>query len=69
MSEFERITINPDQMNGRPCIRNQRITVERVLKLLAVYPDRQELFLDYPTLDNEDIRQVLLYTAARFAER
>jgi uncharacterized protein (DUF433 family) len=41
-----------------------RITVRRVLQLLATYPDRTTLFAEYPFLEAEDIEQTLLYAAA-----
>ena len=61
---FERITIEPAKMGGRPCIRGMRITVRRVLEILATYPDRRDLFNDYPDLQEEDIRQALAFAAA-----
>ena len=61
---FERITIEPAKMGGRPCIRGMRITVRRVLKILATYPDRRELFNDYPDLQEKDIQQALAFAAA-----
>lgn len=50
-------------MNGQPCIRDLRLTVRRVIELLALYPDREELYKEYPELEDEDIRQALLYAA------
>jgi uncharacterized protein (DUF433 family) len=41
-----------------------RITVRRVLQLIAQYPDHNELFADYPQLEEEDLRQALAYAAA-----
>ena len=61
---LNRITVNPGRMNGQPCIRDMRLTVRRVLELVALYPQRDELRREYPELDNEDIRQALLYAAA-----
>jgi len=61
---LDRITINPTQMNGQPCIRNLRLTVRRVLELLAIYLDRNELRHEYPELEDEDIRQSLAYAAS-----
>jgi len=61
--KFDRITINPARMNGQPCIRDLRLTVRRVMELLALYPERAELFQEYPELEEEDIRQALAYTA------
>ena len=61
---LDRITVNRARMNGQPCIRDLRLTVRRVIELLALYPDRAELFLEYPELEEEDIRQALVYTAS-----
>lgn len=49
---------------GKPCIRKMRITVRRVLELIATYPDREVLFSEYPFLEPEDLRQALQYAAA-----
>jgi uncharacterized protein (DUF433 family) len=59
-----RITIDPNRMNGEPCIRDLRLTVRRVLEALAIYPDRNELKREYPELEDEDIRQALAFAAA-----
>jgi uncharacterized protein (DUF433 family) len=40
---FDRITIDPNRMNGQPCIRGMRLTVRRVVEAVALYPDRAEL--------------------------
>ena len=66
---FDRITSNPDRINGQPCIRNLRLTVRRVLEALAVYPDREELRKEYPELEDEDIRQALEYAAANLDDQ
>lgn len=50
---FDRITSEPDRMNGQPCIRNLRLTVRRVLEAMATYPDREELRREYPELEDE----------------
>ena len=42
MKDLDRITIDPDIMNGQPCILGMRLTVRRVLEALVLYPDRQE---------------------------
>ncbi len=67
--EFDRITINPARMNGQPCVRNMRLTVRRVVELAAFYPSREELRQEYPELDDEDIRQALLFAAAHLDDR
>ena len=66
---FDRITIEPDKMNGQPCIRGMRLTVRRVVQLVATYPNRQELLREYPDLEDEDIRQALEYAAANLEDR
>ena len=66
---LERISIDPSVMNGQPCVRGTRLTVKRVLHILAEYTDREELHRDYPRLDEEDIRQALLYAAASVDDR
>jgi uncharacterized protein (DUF433 family) len=61
---FDRITVEPGKCAGKPCIRGMRITVRRVLELLATYSDREALFADYPFLDPEDVQRALRYAAA-----
>lgn len=62
-TNFDRITIDPEQMNGQPCIRGMRITVKRVLEALTVYPIWENLIAEYPELEKEDIRQALTFAA------
>ncbi|MBE9215340.1 DUF433 domain-containing protein [Plectonema cf. radiosum LEGE 06105] len=57
------IISNPARMNGQPCIRNLRLTVRRVIELLATYSDKEELFQEFPELEEEDIRQALIYAS------
>ena len=61
---FDRITIDPGVMNGQPCIRGMRLTVKRVVRAMAVYPDRAELMHEYPELEDEDLRQALEFAAS-----
>ena len=61
---FDRITVEPGKCGGKPCIRGMRITVRRVLELLATYPDHAALLAEYPFLEPEDLQQVLRYAAA-----
>jgi uncharacterized protein (DUF433 family) len=44
MQSFDRITWNPNQMNGQPCIRGMRLTVRRVVEAVALYPSQEDLF-------------------------
>jgi uncharacterized protein (DUF433 family) len=65
---FDRITIEPEKMNGQPCIRGLRLTVGRALEALGRYRSREELRADYPELEDEDIRQALAYAAAMLGD-
>ncbi len=65
---FDRITLDPNQMGGQPCVRNMRLTVRRVLEAIATYPDREELFREYPELQEEDITHVLEFAAANLSD-
>jgi len=63
MTRFDRITSNPAMVGGQPCIRGMRLTVKRVIEAVALYPNRDELFREYPELDVEDVRQALDFAA------
>jgi uncharacterized protein (DUF433 family) len=64
VTALDRITVDPAQMNGQPCIRGMRITVRRVLDALGAHRDRASVLAEYPELEDEDIRQALAYAAA-----
>jgi uncharacterized protein (DUF433 family) len=66
---LNRITIDPARMNGQPCIRNLRLTVRRVVEAVATYPDRPELAREYPELEEEDVRQAILFAAANLDDQ
>ena len=61
----ERITINPEQCGGRPCIRGMRIRVIDVLDLLSSGLSPQEVVEDLPDLELEDVRAALQYARSR----
>ncbi|EFI34160.1 protein of unknown function DUF433 [Desulfonatronospira thiodismutans ASO3-1] len=69
MKKFDRITIDPELMNGQPCIRNMRLTVRRVVEAAALYPDWQDVLKEYPELETEDIRQALEFAASTLDDR
>ena len=69
MSKFDRITSTPGFMNGQPCIRGMRLTVRRVLEAVALYPDRAELFAEYPELEEADISQAIAFAAANLDDK
>jgi uncharacterized protein (DUF433 family) len=56
-------------MNGQPCIRGLRLTVRRVIEAIATYPEREDLFLNYPELEPEDLQQALEFAAASLEDR
>ena len=62
---MERITFNPNQCGGRPCIRVMRIRVKDVLDLLAAKVSEAEILADYPDLEAKDIQACLEYAAAQ----
>ena len=64
VEHFDRITVEPGKCGAKTCIRGMRITVRRVLELLATYPDRNALLGDYPFLEPDDLDQALRYAAA-----
>ena len=63
MSEIHRITFDPGQCGGRPCLRGLRIRVKDVLDLLASGATREEVLADHPMLENGDITAALEYAA------
>ena len=63
MTTMERITFNPNQCGGRPCIRGMRIRVKDVLDMLAANMSEKEILADFPYLEAEDIRACLEYAA------
>ena len=65
MNFLDRITINPDQCGGRPCIRGMRMRVKDLLDLLAAGISTEEILRDYPYLEKEDIQAVLEFAAAQ----
>lgn len=68
-ANFDRITSNPDILGGKPCVRGMRMSVQRVLEILADNPSWEQLKEDYPELEPEDIRQVLAFAAELLADR
>ena len=66
---FDRITRDNDILNGQPCIRNMRITVKRVLEILALYSNRDEIFKEFPELEDDDLKQALGYAAANLDDK
>ena len=62
---MDRITVNPKQCGGRPCIRSMRIRVTDVLNLLAHDLTREQILEEHPDLELEDIRACLRFASDR----
>lgn len=67
MTAPERITIDPRQCGGRPCIRGMRIRVSDILDMLGAGVSPDDILTDYPDLEREDIYAALLW-AARYVD-
>lgn len=66
---YERITINPKQMGGVPCIRGLRIPVATVVGMVAERMTDEEILAAYPDLEPDDIREALYFAAEAVRER
>jgi uncharacterized protein (DUF433 family) len=66
---YTRITVDPRQMGGVPCIRGLRFPVATVVALVAEGSSEDEILRDYPDLEREDIREALLYASEAVRER
>jgi uncharacterized protein (DUF433 family) len=64
MDDLDRISSNPDVMAGKATIRGLRITVAQVVNMVANGMSVEEILVEYPFLEAEDVRQALRYVAA-----
>ncbi len=62
---LERITVNPEQCGGRPCIRGMRVRVIDVLDLFAAGLNAEQILEEMPDLEADDLKASLLYAARR----
>jgi uncharacterized protein (DUF433 family) len=62
---LDRITVNPDQCGGRPCVRGMRIRVSDILDLLAAGLDAKQVLEELPDLEPQDISAALRYASRR----
>jgi uncharacterized protein (DUF433 family) len=69
MTKFTRITVDPQQMGGVPCIRSLRIPVATVVAMMAEGMSETEILAAFPDLVAEDIREALQYAAEAVRER
>lgn len=60
---IDRITFDPAQCGGKPCIRGMRVRVKDVLELLAAGDTEADILAEYPDLDAKDIRACLAFAA------
>jgi len=67
--KFTRITVNPKQMGGVPCIRGMRIAVATVVGMVAEGMTEAEILKAYPDLEPADIQEALQYAAEAVRER
>jgi uncharacterized protein (DUF433 family) len=67
--KFTRITVNPRQMGGVPCVRGLRIPVATVVGMVADGMTEADILKAYPDLEAADIREALQYAAEAVRER
>jgi uncharacterized protein (DUF433 family) len=69
MAQLDRITQQPDVMGGKACIRGMRVTVGMVLSQIGAGNSIEDVLIDFPYLEREDIMQAIRYAAWRAEER
>ncbi len=67
--KFTRITINPNQMGGIPCIRGLRIPVATIVGMVADGMSEEEILKAFPDLEHADIKESLRYASEAVRER
>jgi uncharacterized protein (DUF433 family) len=67
--KFTRITVDPKQMGGVPCIRGLRIPVATVVGMVADGMTAEDILAAYPDLEPDDVREALQYAADAVRER
>ncbi len=68
MQQFTRITMNPEVMGGKPCIRGMRITAGMVVGLVSAGYSTEKILETYPYLEADDIKEALAFAAWRIEE-
>jgi uncharacterized protein (DUF433 family) len=69
MTQLDRITQQPDMMGGKACIRGMRVTVGMIVSQLGAGVTVDQILVDYPYLEREDVMQAIRYAAWRADER
>ncbi|HLL93785.1 MAG TPA: DUF433 domain-containing protein [Spirosoma sp.] len=64
MQEFTRITLDPEVMGGKPCIRRMRVTVSTIVGLVSAGYSAKRILKVYPYLEAEDIKEALAFVAS-----
>jgi uncharacterized protein (DUF433 family) len=67
VQQFDRITMDPEVMGGKPCIRGMRVTVGMIVGAMAAGRTIEQLLADFPYVEEPDIREALAF-AARLAQ-
>src|ERR1700733_1093028 len=62
--QFPRITIDPEVMGGKPCVRGMRVTVGMIVEALSAGRTIEQLLADFPYLEEPDIREALAFAAS-----
>jgi uncharacterized protein (DUF433 family) len=68
MPQFKRITVDPDVMGGKPCIRGLRVTVATVIGLMSQGHSTERILKAYPYLEADDLKEALAFAAWRMLE-
>lgn len=68
MKQLTRITLDPEVMGGKPCIRGLRVTVGTIVGLMASGHSSEDILMAYPYLESEDLQEALSYAAWRVEE-
>jgi uncharacterized protein (DUF433 family) len=63
VQQFDRITMNPEVMGGKPCIRGMRVTVGMIVEAMAAGRTIEQLLADFPYVEEPDIREALAFAA------
>jgi len=69
VQKLTRITMDPQVMGGKPCIRNMRVTVGTLVGLMASGKSIDEVLAAYPYIERQDVLEALTYAAWRAEER
>ena len=69
MEPLARITIDPEVMGGKPCIRGMRVTVGTIVGFIATGKTVEDILAEYPYLEHEDVMEALSYAAWRAEEK